>query len=113
MVQSATIELSKAEAPITAPVTKFGGQPCWLEKPQWPVSLSQGIPMDFIGQVALSDVPSLPESLRSGGRMAYIFMSGYVEGIPTFDPEGGPLRGEGDLAEAGDLVGIFGAVAGL
>ncbi len=80
MVQSAAIELSRAEAPIAAPITKFGGQPCWLEKAQWPISRLHGVPMEFIGQVALADVPSLPEDLRNSRRVAYIFMTGSEAG---------------------------------
>jgi hypothetical protein len=34
-------------------VTKFGGQPVWLEAPQWPIGRANGKPMEFIGQVAL------------------------------------------------------------
>jgi hypothetical protein len=28
-------EFIEADAPITDPVTKFGGQPVWLERPEW------------------------------------------------------------------------------
>jgi len=65
----------QADSPITEPVTKFGGQPVWLEKPQWPLSKRLGKPMHFIGQIAL-------ETELFGkkyARMAYIFYSGYAE----------------------------------
>jgi len=31
------IEFIEADAPITDLVTKFGGQPVWLERPEWPL----------------------------------------------------------------------------
>ena len=37
-----------ATAPITAPVTKFGGQPVWLSAPQWPVNDAWDEPMRFL-----------------------------------------------------------------
>ena len=39
--------------------------------------------------------------------------AGFGEGGGAFNPEGGFLRGEGDLTKAGDLIGIFGAVSRL
>ena len=90
MIPSATIEIRRAEHPIKDPVTKFGGEPCWLEAPQWPLSRQQGIPMAFLGQIALSDVPSLPEELRASGRVAYFFMTDTDEAVVhTCLPEGG------------------------
>jgi uncharacterized protein YwqG len=67
---------------IAVPVTKLGGQPVWLQAPQWPLSRALGEPMTFIGQFRV-DV---------GGdvRMAYVFMTDsdeYVDG--TWEPEGG------------------------
>ncbi|GAA3924939.1 hypothetical protein Aau02nite_20960 [Amorphoplanes auranticolor] len=64
------------------PVTKMGGQPVWLQAPQWPVSRSLGEPMTFIGQFRLDTDGEL--------RMAYLFMTAgdeYVDG--TWEPEGG------------------------
>lgn len=45
------------------PAARFGGQPDWLEAPQWPVT-SEGRPLTFYGQLPLA-----------GGRMAYVFVS--------------------------------------
>jgi len=53
-----------ATEPVTAPVTKFGGQPTWLEEPAWPVSWAWDRPMRFVCQVALDD-----------GRLAYVFLT--------------------------------------
>ena len=90
MTPSNHVEIIRAEGPIKAPVTKFGGEPFWLDEPQWPVSHQLGIPMAFLGQVALCDVPSLPASLRNSGRVAYIFMTDYDEAVVhSCEPEGG------------------------
>lgn len=71
---------------ISAPVTKFGGQPFWLEKPQWPLSRELGTQMQFICQIAL-DEKIFP---GGGGKIAYLFMSAdepYVD--ETWKPDGG------------------------
>ena len=57
------------------PITKFGGQPRWIDEPQWPLSRKTGKPMEFIGQIVLDpkifgDIP---------GKVAYIFMSSWDE----------------------------------
>jgi hypothetical protein len=81
------LALEAVTEPLAFPVSKLGGQPCWLGRPMWPLSRSSGKPMRFIAQIAL------PESLRPGGqRMAYVFMTDldefeYIDG--TWEPEGG------------------------
>lgn len=73
--------LSKADAPILEPVTKLGGQPVWVDVPQWPLSTELGTPMMFLGQFWLPG---------EGARMAYLFMTGgedFVDG--TWESEGG------------------------
>lgn len=69
-----------ADGAVREAVTKVGGQPVWLEEPQWPLSRETGRPMEFLGQFALE-----------GGRLAHLFMTGgkgeYVDG--TWEPEGG------------------------
>ena len=81
-----TILFQPAPAPITEPLTKFGGQPVWIIKPEWPMSKETGEPMRFICQIAL-----YPEIFGAvAGQMAYIFMTDgedYVDG--TWEPEGG------------------------
>ncbi len=55
----------------TAPTkTKFGGQPDWLDLPQWPICRSTRLPMDFVCQV------EIPNDLfpKAQGKMAYIFI---------------------------------------
>lgn len=52
-------------------ITKFGGQPDWMESPQWPVSLAwDNRPLKFIGQIRLNDFYELPNL-----SLAYIFMT--------------------------------------
>ncbi|NUQ96813.1 MAG: hypothetical protein HOY79_09690 [Streptomyces sp.] len=69
-----------ADGAVREAVTKVGGQPVWLEEPQWPLSRRTGRPMEFLGQFALE-----------GGRLAHLFMTGdegeHVDG--TWEPEGG------------------------
>ena len=68
------------------PRTKLGGQPDWIDTPQWPLSTERKTPMRFIGQFNLGEV--FPEH---DGKYAYIFMTEdddeYVDG--TWEPEGG------------------------
>jgi hypothetical protein len=88
MPRKATITYREATAPITDPVTKFGGQPVWVSQPCWPLSRRYGTPMQFVCQIALST------ELFAGleGQMAYLFVTddfahGYVADIG--DQEGG------------------------
>ncbi|MBV9278525.1 MAG: DUF1963 domain-containing protein [Chloroflexi bacterium] len=81
------ITFRQAPSPIADPVTKFGGQPTWVNTPTWPLSRSTGQPMLFIGQVALD-----PAFAGDGGaRMAYIFMTDLLDKFvdDTWDPNGG------------------------
>lgn len=80
------IQFHLSDSPINQRVTKFGGQPVWLEKPQWPLSRETGNLMRFICQVDL-DPTLFP---NASGKMAYIFMTNedsYVDG--TWEPNGG------------------------
>ncbi|MEJ3748983.1 hypothetical protein WEI85_37665 [Actinomycetes bacterium KLBMP 9797] len=75
----------RAEAPVTEPVTKFGGQPTWLAEPQWPLSAAWGTPMRFLCQIALD-----PEFAGDGpGRLAYVFVTHGDHGrdADDFDPD--------------------------
>ena len=68
----ARLEFVSADGPISEPVTKIGGQPVWLEEPQWPFSRISGEPMQFLGQFTLG-----------GGRLAYVFMGDEdLSGLP-------------------------------
>lgn len=81
------LQLVEATQPITEAVTKFGGQPVWLEQPEWPLSRELEEPMKFIGQFEMD-----PEIFPNAqGKMAYLFMTEdddyYVDG--TWKPDGG------------------------
>ena len=66
-------------------ITKFGGQPDWMERPQWPVSLAwDNRPLKFVGQIRLNDFHYEPEKLS----LAYIFMTQPKDRTdPFFDPD--------------------------
>lgn len=88
MPRKYTITYLEALSPITAPVTKFGGRPVWLEEPCWPISRLYGSPMQFICQIALDH--ALFSDVRT--RMAYLFLTNwdYESVLPnTAEPEGG------------------------
>ena len=86
MVPRASIQFIEVNYPIQELVTKFGGQPVWLEAPQWPVSRTTGEPMRFIGQVALGTDIFGPID----GRMCYLFMTFGGEFVhDTNEPDGG------------------------
>ena len=72
--------------PSDGSATKFGGQPDWIDEPQWPHSKTSGNPMRFICQVALDR----NVFADAKGKMAYIFITDedeYVDG--TWEPDGG------------------------
>ena len=71
MKKKYSIEFKLSHSPISKPITKFGGQPVWINQAQWPISKKTGKPMMFIGQIKLE--PWLFGRIE--GRMAYIFMA--------------------------------------
>ena len=71
-VPVAYVTLRESATPVTAPVTKFGGQPVWLDAPRWPLSATDGKPMRFVAQVALD--PRLFGGATEA-RMAYVFLA--------------------------------------
>jgi len=86
MAKSASIEFIEIATQISEPVTKFGGQPVWIDKPQWPLSEQTRNPMEFICQIALSDdlFPGME------GKVAYVFMTEEEEYVDeTWEPDGG------------------------
>jgi len=94
MISRYNIEFVPSPDPISVPVTKFGGQPNWVGKPEWPLGSTYDIPLRFICQIAFRDF-TIDKSYE--GKMAYLFMSdeelsynGELYGIDkAFDPEGG------------------------
>jgi uncharacterized protein YwqG len=85
MPKRKNLEFFEAKKPITDFVTKFGGQPNWIENPEWPLSKATGEPMRFIGQIALEFelFGSIP------GRMAYLFMTDDASVDNTSESNGG------------------------
>jgi hypothetical protein len=53
-----SLELRPAPQPVHEQVTKFGGQPVWLDSPTWPIAADDG-PMIFMAQFAVSGVDGL------------------------------------------------------
>src|SRR5690242_11020911 len=101
MPRKYTIRYHDAPAPISEPVTKFGGQPVWVAEPQWPLSKMYGTPMQFVCQIAV------PAEIIGDGvfRMAYLFMTdwdGESEFPYTFEPDGGE---NALIIQPGDLWG--------
>lgn len=70
MIKKYTIEFVEEKKKVEKPVTKFGGQPVWIDKAQWPIE-ENGKPMRFICQIEL-----YPEIFdNSKFKMAYLFVS--------------------------------------
>jgi hypothetical protein len=88
LVKKYDIAFVESASSITEPVTKLGGQPVWIEAPQWPLSRETGGQRQFLCQVALdADLFDVPP-----GKVAYLFMTGGAEGEyvnGTWDPEAG------------------------
>ena len=86
MQRAYSLSFRRSNAPCRDLVTKFGGQPVWVQEPQWPISRSLGEQMTFICQIAL-----YPEIFgQTVGRMAYIFMTDLEEKVvPAWDPDSG------------------------
>lgn len=53
MIKKYTIEFIEEKKKVEKPVTKFGGQPVWIDKAQWPIDEESGKPMKFICQIEL------------------------------------------------------------
>src|SRR4051794_36828840 len=73
------LAIRAVESDREGPVSKLGGDPCWLASPAWPLSRATGDPMMFVGQFRLPG-----DSVR----LAYLFMSDDPSAA-TFVPEGG------------------------
>lgn len=79
-------DFASLDNPPAQPSTKFGGNPDWLQTPEWPISRSTGKPMAFIGQIKI-DKEQFP---FAKAEWAYLFISefdDYVDG--TWESEGG------------------------
>lgn len=107
---SSRLQFRETGAPINAAVTKFGGQPVWIDQPAMPLSRRTGQPMTFIAQVLV------PQSWHAGlgVRMAYIFMTGAGfddKAMETWDPNDGETAVIVQQARAGvvlaDSSGVY------
>ena len=79
-------EIIFKEVTIEQSKSKFGGQPDWLTRPEWPISNETGKPMRFICQINLSEIGFD----NFDAKYAYLFMTDekeYVDG--TWEPDGG------------------------
>ena len=50
MKEAKYLTFHEAAEPIRAPVPKFGGDPVWWTKPEWPLNPKNGKPLLFVGQ---------------------------------------------------------------
>ena len=80
-----SINFTESESTIREAVTKFGGQPCWLGTPQWPISRNFDKPMSFIAQVQIP----VERTEDSAEKLAYIFMTAGDISDHTWNPEDG------------------------
>ncbi|HEX6540188.1 MAG TPA: DUF1963 domain-containing protein [Ktedonobacterales bacterium] len=84
MVKKYVLSAEPALSPIVEPVSKLGGQPVWIDEPQWPLSKATGKPMSFVGQFVL--YPEIFGPLEAS--IAYVFMyddEPFVEGTWLLD----------------------------
>jgi uncharacterized protein (TIGR02996 family) len=58
----------RVKQPVNEPVSKFGGQPVWVDGPIWPVA-TDGEPMQFVCQVRVPDF----FGAQLAGKMVYVF----------------------------------------
>ena len=83
---SKAFKIDFKEDQIQKDSTKFGGQPKWYSKPEWPISKSTGNPMRFICQIRLNDI-----NLNGlNAKYAYLFMTDEEDYVDdTWKPDGG------------------------
>ena len=91
MAKTYRLQLNRSKEPIAEPVTKFGGNPVFLEQTQWPQCKMCSREMDFLAQIRLDD----PIKFYDKYTMAYLFMCpGHFEKngslhCETWDPQKG------------------------
>ena len=111
MRRAYSLSFKPSPGPCREPVTKFGGQPVWLQPPSWPLSASTGEQMKFVCQIAL--YPEIFGQLK--GQMAYIFITDLEKQVvPAWDPDAGenaviiqpgaPYRGKTQAAGIGPTI---------
>lgn len=65
-----SITFQRSQHAIKEPIAKFGGQPCWINKAEWPISSRTNTPMRFICQLPLDHL-----SKKLKNKMAYLFLA--------------------------------------
>ncbi|HAS42580.1 MAG TPA: hypothetical protein DCS93_19020 [Microscillaceae bacterium] len=80
MLLKTQFQIVETSTPITEPITKFGGQPVWINTPHWPIDPASGEKMMFQSQIVL-DPALFPDS---NGAIAYIFY-GDEEQLSNYD----------------------------
>ncbi len=63
------IGFTAVSTPILEPITKFGGQPVWIDEPRWAVDGTNGKKIPFLCQIRLE--PEIFGNIEA--KMAYIF----------------------------------------
>ncbi|WP_027624560.1 DUF1963 domain-containing protein [Clostridium lundense] len=71
MIKKYTIDFIEEKKKVEKLVTKFGGQPVWVDGVQWPIDEENGEPMRFICQIELCHKIFGDNKLK----MAYLFVS--------------------------------------
>jgi predicted DNA-binding WGR domain protein len=99
------VGFTEVTEPITEVITKFGGQPVWLEEPRWPLCPGNGKQIPFLGQIKLE--PEIFGDIEA--KMAYVFLG---SDDPTGEDNSWPTD-HGDSAvvlQPGNLVfaGLYG-----
>lgn len=96
----------EATEPIGEPITKFGGQPVWVEEPRWPLSAETGRPMRFLGQIRMPG---------DEVRVAYLFITEDFDEddfVDTFEPGGGENAFFAQPGEPADFYQVAGISKG-
>ena len=80
LIDTYRLHLARSERAITEPLSKFGGNPVFLESTAWPRCKMCSREMDFLAQIRIDD----PIRFSNRYVMAYLFVcSGYIEKSET------------------------------
>lgn len=106
MKKRASLNYEQVKKPLHELVSKLGGQPNWIQEPEWPLDKAKGEKMVFIGQIVLQE--NLFGDVK--GKVAYLFIDGDEEGQDTWDPESGQNAvviqpGNNDFPKVTDATG--------
>ncbi|WP_028023291.1 DUF1963 domain-containing protein [Enterovibrio calviensis] len=85
MPLKSNLKFEQVKKPIAEPISKFGGQPNWISKPEWPLDSCEDKQMQFVGQIELKD-KLFGDTF---GKMAYIFIDCDEEGQGSWEPDAG------------------------